>query len=59
MIFVAVAQVPKGRGSMAALRLVVMVRKPWKLRVAVGFNYRVVKGGVPRGGGSLIFPNVP
>ena len=21
--------------------------------------YRVVKGGVPRGGGSLIFPNVP
>ena len=22
-------------------------------------NYRVVKGGVPRGGGSLIFPNVP
>ena len=22
-------------------------------------NYRVVKGGVPRGGGSLIFPKVP
>ena len=22
-------------------------------------NYRIVKGGVPRGGGSLIFPKVP
>ena len=22
-------------------------------------NYRVVKGGVPRGGGSLMFPKVP
>ena len=33
MIFVAVAQVPKGRGSMAALRLVVMVRKAWSVGV--------------------------
>ena len=26
-------------------------------RIFVSFSYRVVKGGVPRGGGSLILPN--
>ena len=34
-------------------------KKTWQFCLTVTFFYRVVKGGVPRGGGSLIFPNVP